>query len=86
MNQEPNRSHTLTGKIVSSFGTGCAEKIFEAYQREQKALADGKSPEEAMLDAGLLLDTPISEQSFLEKDTKCCGGLRRDENKRMLNG
>ena len=57
-------------------GTPRERKLFEAYKKESKALSTGKTEQQAMTDAGLILDTPISEQSFLEKDD--------NDNKRLL--
>lgn len=59
-------------------GTPRERKLFEAYKKESKALSSGKSEKQAMTDAGLIFDTPISEQNFLEKDGDNNAGLLTD--------
>lgn len=67
-------------------GTRREEKLNEAYRKEQKALSEGKSRLEAMIDSGLILDSPLNEQSFLEKDEEAQNEAQKHENgnKRLL--
>lgn len=58
-------------------GTGRAKRLYEASVRERRALSEGKSEDEAMVDAGLILDTPINEHEFLEKKGKNDNGTKR---------
>lgn len=55
-------------KASHVYGTSREEKLFEASKRQRLAIESGKDERQAMIDAGLILDTPINEQDFLEKN------------------